>query len=283
MSVSTYLPTADETVEELKSNTLLAVLVARVHIESIQGFDGMDFIEHLLKWNDCDGEEIYFMPPASLDEKMRLVPYLRRIGFGVKTFIDDDADECPFSVDYPGHSTAIGKQGPVRPHHGTYFYPRSVRQARMWGLLFCSAKLKVLAARVRAKALVHETTDPHAKRRRMLAPARRVPPVGPSAEWLLREFASNPLLSLLHARLKVEEEAGEMGMDCRLAKLRWHDGEECLYKDKIRGCCIKRFVPFLMRLGYSVSDSADPEAVFSVAFRGRSSPKRTSPEVASEV
>ena len=139
------LPTAEELARELMTNYKLSILLARLKVEEDNGWGGMDVIkghEFKFEWseNGFDGDEI------SHDDKRRMIPYLRRLGYSVGFFNDSDT----FTVDFAGFAYKKRTLSTPRPHWGDYLYPRTFCQVRMWGLLRCIVKLNTMADRARA-------------------------------------------------------------------------------------------------------------------------------------
>ena len=150
------LPTAEQLAYELMTNYKLSIVLARLKVEETNDWGGMDILDgHGFKFDWAqprdsvsEPEEIFDGNRINQDEKVAMVPYLRRLGYSVLFFNDFDGDT--FSVNFPGHASKKRELLRPRPHWGEHLYARTFCQARMWGVIRCVVKLKALAKRARA-------------------------------------------------------------------------------------------------------------------------------------
>ena len=159
------LPSAEDTLAELTTNFLLGAIVSQVNALRYRG--GMELECKVMRLH-CDVEwqtGVYTKQiDASFDDKNKLIPFLLRLGYGIQTYTENST--FPYRIDFPGRTLRQGEDPNVCEdwgfpemvtdevlEEGPYFYPRSVRQVRMWGLLFCCVKFSAVVYRARkAKA-----------------------------------------------------------------------------------------------------------------------------------
>ena len=153
------LPTADELVEALATDSYLTGMLSLVRKDAYAGYSGVDIIDNRILGTVKD-EGVYAalvdIPPS---ERLLRVPFLQRLGFGVIVFIrGDDGDEteardnCPFQVQFPGSTKTLHsriskheswlREQPYRPQpYMVCMWPRSFKQVRQRGVLKCVPRL----------------------------------------------------------------------------------------------------------------------------------------------
>ena len=147
------IPSLEKLCEEMASNPWLAAVVRRVTQHKSWGDREANIFTESFTDNCLDVDQEGEFDHYSLDQSHAIVPYLRRLGYGVTLYSEGMfpmVDDLPFSIRtkfsfHPGHLQEFKTALTEHKNHGTPYFAtlrgNSPRQIRGRGLVKCVPKL----------------------------------------------------------------------------------------------------------------------------------------------
>ena len=147
------IPSLEKLCEEMASNPWLAAVVRRVTQHKSWGDREANIFTESFTDNRLDVDQEGEFDHYSLDQSHAIVPYLRRLGYGVTLYSEGMfpmVDDLPFSIRtkfsfHPGHLQEFKTALTEHKNHGTPYFAtlrgNSPRQIRGRGLVKCVPKL----------------------------------------------------------------------------------------------------------------------------------------------
>lgn len=142
------IPSVEELCNALVSDRYLVAVLALCQRHEALGAGGVDVIDEAVAGDlDSDAEEDFNSPQLDLldhigslskQNKLAVVPYLRRMGFSVFVWTEDDL-HLPFVVHFPGKS--VGLHYVVTTRACVYLRSTAPGYLRLRGFLSCTPRL----------------------------------------------------------------------------------------------------------------------------------------------
>lgn len=167
MAWSTAVPSLEQTMSEIVTNPYLTAIIQLAQNHMRHGYGGVDCFDEMVAGDVSENEEhnspqeqlMAHIDSLTLDRKLMVVPFLRRLGYSVSVFCGES--DCPMSVDFPGKAVTPQRRLSFRVPH-TYYYATSPGMLRLRGVLWCLPRL--LAWKWRAVLEANAPNRPGGKR-----------------------------------------------------------------------------------------------------------------------
>ena len=153
-------PSLEQTMREVATNTYLTAILQLAQSHMRHGCDGVNCIDEMVAGDIFEEEEhnspqtdlMAHIESLTLDQKRAVIPFLRRLGFSVTVFHDDDTDDdCPMTICFPGKAPTPKSRLTYRMPH-TCYYATSPGMQRLRGVLRCIPRLLAWKWRAVVKA-----------------------------------------------------------------------------------------------------------------------------------